>query len=41
MNFLPVAMLLGKILYPSGMRVRVRVYTTYTRIPAGKTYPQK
>jgi hypothetical protein len=21
--------------------VRVRVYTTHTRIPAGKTYPQK
>ena len=32
----PQSTLLDEFLYPSGMRVRVWVYTTHTRIPAGK-----
>ena len=41
MNSSPVSMLMGTILYPSGRRVRVRVWTTHTRVPMGNLYPQQ
>lgn len=41
MNSSPVGMLMGTILYPSGRRVRVRVWTTHTRVPMGNLYPQQ
>jgi hypothetical protein len=38
---LPAGMLMGKILYPLGRRVRVRVGTTHTHLPMGRIYPQQ
>jgi hypothetical protein len=38
---LPAGMLMGKILYPLGRRVRVRVGTTHTHLPVGRIYPQQ
>jgi hypothetical protein len=36
---LPAGMLMGKILYPLGRRVRVG--TTHTHLPMGRIYPQQ
>jgi hypothetical protein len=38
---LPAGMLMGKILYPLGRRVRVRVGTTHIHLPMGRLYPQQ